>query len=73
MVACLTRDGSTKLHPKLLIEKFFAWARSRGITSPAAHVKGTQYVEAVSLSRLKNVDNEWMLHPLIFQWLCDVF
>ena len=38
----------------------------------AAHVKGTQYVEADSLSRLKNLGAEWMLKPHVFHGLCDM-
>ena len=63
-VACLTRGGSTPLRLNFLIEEIFAWAGSRGITLSAAHVQGTQDVEADSLSRLKYFDTEWMLDPL---------
>ncbi|XP_045104423.1 uncharacterized protein LOC123499956 [Portunus trituberculatus] len=72
-VACLNRSGSTKIRLNFLIEEIYAWAGSRGLTLSAAHVKGTQNVEADSLSRLKNLDTEWMLDPLVFRRLCDMF
>ena len=72
-VACLIRCGSTRLRLTFLIGEIIAWTGSWGIPLSAAYVKGSQYVEADSFSRLKTFGYDWMIAPLVFSMtMCSV-
>lgn len=72
-IACLQRGGSTKINLNQIIENIFDWTLSRGINLSAEFIKGIENVEADKESRIKKLDTEWMLKPLIFKLLCDRF
>ena len=72
-VACINRCGSTKPHLNEITERIYAWAQSRGIVLSSEYVRSVNNVVADKESRVKNLDTEWMLAPLIFRRLCEVF
>lgn len=72
-LTCLDRCGSTKLYLHVIVEQIFEWALSRGITLSTQHIQGLHNTEADKLSRLKNMDAEWMLLPHIFQSISQLY
>ena len=72
-VACINRCASIKESLLDLCVEIFAWAEERDIYLSAAHVKGSDNVEADRLSRNDNIDAEWSVPQCLFDRLCSVF
>ena len=72
-VACVNRCGSIKESLLDLCVQIFDWAEEREIYLSAAHVKGSDNVEADRLSRIENVDTEWSISQPLFDRLCVIF
>ena len=49
------------------------WAEVRNIHLPAVYLPGQLNLIADTLSRLIDLDSEWMLNPLIFQQVCSTY
>ena len=72
-VACINRCGSIKESLLDLCVEIFSWAEESDIYLSAAHVKGTENVEADRLSRIEVVDAEWSIPQCLFDQICSVF
>ena len=72
-VACVNRCGSIKESLLGICVEIFAWAEERDIYLSAAHVKGSDNVEADRLSRIESIDTEWSISQPLFDRLCSAF
>ena len=72
-VACINRCASIKQSLLDLCVEIFSWAEESDIYLSAAHVKGSDNVEADRLSRNENIDTEWSIHQCLFDKLCLVY
>lgn len=72
-VACIQKQGSTKVKLMKLTQDIYEWATERNIVLSASHIPGVENVQADRESRRKNIDSEWMLDKNCFMKLTKVF
>ena len=73
-MSCINKQGSThSLDCNRITRQIWLWAEERQIYISAAHVPGSENIEADNASRKFQDELEWMVSDEVFQKICEVY